>query len=483
MSHPQPVQQQKTFMGHPRALGTLFSLEMWERFSYYGMQAILAYYMYYSATQGGLGMDRSVAVSLVGAYGGSVYLCTILGAWLADRVLGSERVLFYSATMIMAGHIALAILNGGLGLTIGLILVAVGSGGLKANASSIVGTLYAEGDPKRDAGFSIFYMSINIGALAGPLLTGLLQTRMGFHYGFGAAAVGMALGLGIYFIGRKNIPAEANEVADPLHGKVLIHYAIGFLACIAIVAALFIGGIITPANLADSISYAVIAAIIIYFIVILRSKEVSSTERSRVYAFIPLFIASVAFWALFQQQFTFIAVYADEKLNRSLLGWEMPASWAQSINPVFIILFAGLFAAMWTKMGKKQPSTPVKFSLALMLIGLAFLAFIPLNTLEKTPLLAFIGIILLFTWAELLISPIGLSVTTKLAPKAFRTQMLALFFLSLSLGTIFAGIFAGYYQPGNEVRYFVSLGASCIVLGIILLLCTPWIKRMMQGVQ
>lgn len=461
----------------------MFSMEVWERFSYYGMQAILAYYMYYSTTRGGLGMDQAIAVSLVGAYGGSVYLCTILGAWLADRIFGSERILFYSAIMIMCGHIALAILEGGLGLSIGLALVAIGSGGLKTNASTIVGTLYVKGDPKRDAGFSIFYMAINIGALVGPLLTGLLQTRYGFHYGFGAAAIGMAIGLIIYATGRKNIPAEANIATDPIRGTTLRHYIIGFLIVIAITASLFISGIITTANLANSISYAVIAAAILYFIIMLRSKEVTSTERSRIYAFIPLFVASVAFWALFQQQFTFIAVYADEKLNRDLFGWEIPASWAQSINPVFIIIFAGIFAALWTKLGKKQPGTPVKFSLSLILIGLAFLAFIPLNDLEKTPLLAFIAIMLVITWAELLLSPIGLSVTTKLAPKAFRTQMMALFFLSVSLGTILSGILAGYYRPGHEVAYFIAMGSTCIALGIILLLLNPWIKRMMQGVQ
>lgn len=475
--------EQKTFMGHPRTLGTLFSLEMWERFSYYGMQAILAYYMYYSVTDGGLGMDKTVAVSLVGAYGGGVYLATILGGWIADRILGSERVLFYSAIMIMCGHIALAVLSGGLGLTVGLLLVAVGSGGLKTNATSIVGTLYTEEDPRRDAGFSIFYMGINIGALVGPLLTGLLQTRIGFHYGFGAAAVGMAIGLVIYALGRKNIPAEANAVADPLPKKIIAYYAIGFAVFLLIVAGLFLSRIVRPDNLADSISYVVIAASIIYFIVILSSHEVDKIERSRMIAFMPLFVASVAFFALFQQQFTFIAVYADEKLNRNLFGWEMPASWVQSVNPVFIILFAGVFAAMWTKLGKRQPTTPVKFSLALILIGIAFLTFIPLEGMEKTPLLAFIGIMLLITWAELLLSPIGLSITTKLAPKAFRTQMVSLFFLSISLGTILSGILARYYQKGSEVQYFIAMGSVCIGLGGVLLVLTPWIKRMMQGVH
>lgn len=208
--------QHRTFFGQPPALANLFGVEMWERFSFYGMQGILLIYLYYSVNEGGLGMDEATASGLVGAYGGLVYLSTILGAWLADRVLGSERTLFYSAVMIMAGHVALALLPGFLGVGAGLVLVGVGSGGLKANATSLVGSLYAEDDERRDAGFSLFYLGINLGALAGPLLTGLAQKELGFHYGFGLAAIGMAAGLAQYTIGRKNLPDTANELSNPL---------------------------------------------------------------------------------------------------------------------------------------------------------------------------------------------------------------------------------------------------------------------------
>lgn len=471
------------FFGHPKGLGTLFSIEMWERFSFYGMQAILAYYMYYSVTEGGLGMDQTLAVSLVGAYGGGVYLSTILGAWLADRVFGGERVLFYSAIMIMLGHVSLALLPGGAGLAIGLILVAVGSGGLKANASVIVGTLYSREDTRRDAGFSIFYMGINIGGLIGPLLTGFLQTRLGFHWGFGAAAIGMALGLAIYAKGRKNFPALAYEVANPLPAAERKKAITVGVVALVLIALVFAVRLVSLENLASVISYVVVIAAIVYFTVILRSKKVTQVERKRVFAFIPLFVASVAFWALFQQQFTFIAVYSDERLDRNLFGWEMPASWVQSINPIFIILFAGVFAAMWTKLGNRQPSTPLKFALSLFVIGAAYLIFIPMESLEKTPLLVLVGILLLCTFAELLLSPIGLSVATKLAPEAFRTQMMALFYLSVSLGTTLSGVLAVYYQPGQEIAYFVAMGASCIVLGLALMAATPAIKRLMGGVK
>jgi POT family proton-dependent oligopeptide transporter len=471
------------FFGHPKTLSNLFSIEMWERFSFYGMQAILAYYMYFSVTDGGLGIPQDLALSLVGAYGGAVYLSTILGAWLADRLLGSEKVLLCSAFLIMGGHIALAALPGATGLAVGLVLVAVGSGGLKANATALVGSLYSKEDTRRDAGFSIFYMGVNIGGLLGPLLTGFLQQRWGFHVGFAAAAIGMAIGVAIYLSGRKNLPDSVKLVGNPLPAGERRKYLIGFLAFVIVVVAAFALKIVTAESLARTIAYAVILASVIYFTLMLRSKRVSAVERKHVLAFIPLYIASAAFWALFQQQFTFIAVYSQERLDRSLFGWEMPASWVQSINPVFIIVLAGIFAALWTKMGTRQPGTVVKFSLALVLVGLAFLVFIPMNSLEKTPLLALVGILLLCTLAELLLSPIGQSVTTKLAPAAFGTQMIALFFLSVSLGTTLAGILAGFYTEGNEVTYFLALGGTAIVLGVALLLATPALKKLMGEVR
>ncbi|RZU63224.1 peptide MFS transporter [Zhihengliuella halotolerans] len=474
---------EKSFFGHPPMLFNLFTVELWERFSFYGMQAILAYYMYFSVTDGGLGMEQGLALSLVGAYGGGVYLSTILAAWIADRLLGSERVLFYSAIVVMAGHVALAVLPGAVGLAVGLILVALGSGGVKAAAGSLVGALYTREDTRRDAGFSIFYMGVNIGGLVGPLLTGALQDRIGFHFGFGAAAVGMALGLAIYVSGRKKLPESSHHVANPLPREARKKFGLGALLGLIVIVIAFTTGLVNPANLANTMAIAAVAASALYFVVILRSRKVEAVERKRVVAFIPLYIASAAFFALFQQQFTFIAVYSEQRLDRHIFGWEMPASWVQSINPVFIIIFAAIFAAFWTKLGNRQPSTPLKFGTALVIIGIAYLAFIPLEALDATPLLALVGILLLVTWAELFLSPIGLSVATKLAPVAFTTQMLALFYLSISLGTTLAGILAGFYTEGNEIAYFVALGGTSIVLGIALAAATPGIKKLMSGVK
>ncbi|NYF98645.1 peptide MFS transporter [Janibacter cremeus] len=478
-------EEDRSFLGQPRMLANLFSVELWERFSFYGMQGILLYYMYFSVADGGLGIDQAVATGLVGAYGGAVYLSTILGAWLADRVLGSERVLFYSAIMIMCGHISLAVLPGAVGLAVGLVLVAVGSGGLKATATALVGTLYAEGDERRDAGFSIFYMGINIGGLLGPLITGWLQTSWGFHFGFAAAAVGMAIGLVQYSLTRKNLPAESHDVPNPLpsseRGKWL---GIGAAALVVIVV-LLVTGLVNASNLATVVAGAAIIAAIGYFVLLLTNSRVNAVERRRVAAFIPLFIASAAFWALFQQQFTVVAIYSEQRLDRTIFGWTMPPSFVQSINPVFIIVFAAVFAAMWTKLGPRQPSSPLKFAIGLVLMGIAFLLFIPFSTdtPNSAPLYGIVIVLLFFTWAELSLSPVGLSVATKLAPAAFRAQMVALFFLSVSLGTTLAGVLAGYYDPNDEVGYFTFSGVTAIVLGLALAGATPSIKKLMSGVR
>ncbi|MCI2957039.1 peptide MFS transporter [Agromyces atrinae] len=473
------------FFGQPRSLATVFGVEMWERFSFYGMQGILLIYLYYSASEGGLGLPQATAAGIVGAYGGSVYLATIIGAWLADRLLGSERVLFYSAVVIMLGHIGLALIPGFAGVGVGLVLVALGSGGLKANATSVVGTLYTPDDVRRDAGFSLFYLGINLGAFLGPILTGLLQSTLGFHWGFGLAAVGMFIGLVQYSFGRKRLPAEAHEIPNPLprtKRPMWIGIVVGAVVVILIAA---LTGLITANNLALIVIGLTVVAAIAYFAVILSSSRLSSTERSRVFGFIPLFIVSVAFWSLYQQQFTVLTIYSDKRLNRDLFGWEMPVSWVQSINPIFIIILSGVFAAIWTKLGRRQPTTPVKFALGAIVMGLAFWLFLPFaNGGENaTPLLAIVGILFTFTVAELFISPIGLSVTTKLAPSVFHTQMVALFFLSVALGTAIAGQLAELYSPTNEVPYFGVLGLVAVIVGVLLWLVSRWVLKLMQGVR
>ena len=473
------------FFGQPWELAHVFGVEMWERFSFYGMQGILLIYMYFSVADGGLGIDKNVATGIVGAYGGTVYLSTILGAWVADRLVGSERVLFYSAWVIMAGHVALAVLPNAWGLGVGLILVAIGSGGLKANATAVVGTLYGPKDVRRDAGFSLFYLGINLGAFLGPLITGWLQSNVGFHWGFGAAAVGMGLGLIQYSFGRKQLPAASRAVANPLprnrFGLVLGIAAAG----IALIAVLVLTGVIRADNLAAVVILVTAVAAVAYFVVIIGSRALSADARSRVIAFIPLFIVNVGFWSLYQQQFTVLTIYSDERLDRTILGWTMPISWINSIAPIFVIILSGTFAAIWTKFGDRAPSAPVKFALGAMIMGAAFLLFLPWanGDANSTPLLAIIVILLVFTVAELFISPPGLSVTTKLAPERFHTQMVALYFLSVALGTAIAGWLAQFYDPANEVPYFTIIGGIAIAMGIALLLAARPVLALMRGVR
>ena len=473
------------FFGQPWALAHIFGVEMWERFSFYGMQGIVLLYMYYTVAEGGLGIDRGVATGIVGAYGGAVYLSTILGAWVADRLLGSERVLFYSAMVIMAGHIALALIPDVAGLGVGLILVAVGSGGLKANATSVVGTLYGAKDTRRDAGFSLFYLGINLGAFFGPIVTGWLQSSAGFHWGFGAAAVGMALGLLQYSFGRKQLPDHARSVPNPLPADRRLLFAGIAVGAIVAAAALVLLGVIRADNLAGVVIIVIIAAAVAYFFVILASRHISGDERSRVFSFIPLFIVNVGFWSLYQQQFTVLTVYSDERLDREIFGFVMPVPWINSINPIFVIILSGVFAAIWTKLGTRQPSTPVKFSLGAIIMGGAFLLFLPWanGAPNSTPLVAIIGILLVFTVAELFISPVGLSASTKLAPERFHTQMVALYFLSVALGTSIAGWLAQFYDPANEVGYFLILGLIAVALGAALLVAVRPVLALMRGVR
>ncbi len=489
MSHDVAVPSKKSdtgFFGHPWGLANLAGVEMWERFSFYGMQGLLAFYIYYSTTEGGLGLSEAAATSIVGAYGGLVYLSSVLGGWVADRILGAERTLLTAAFVIMFGHIALALIPGGAGLAIGLVFVALGSGSLKTTTSTVLGDLYEQQDPKRDAAFSIYYMGVNLGAFFGPIFTGMLWGWGGFHWGFGLAAVGMALGLIQYLAMRRHTVAkEKSKAPNPLTPTERTRWIlIGLAAITAIVVTVALGWVHSE-NLSVIVVVLTILAAIALFTVLGSSTRITTVERRRVFSFIPLFIASAVFWTLFQQQFTVLAIYSDQRLNRVVFGVELPPSIVGSINPIFIIIFAGVFAAMWTKLGEKQPSTPVKFAIGTTIMGLAFLAFIPFagGADGSVPFLAIVGILLLFTLAELCLSPIGQSLATKLSPQAFHSQMVALFFLSIALGSSAAGALSTFYSTNNEVPYFLTIGIVSIAVGAALFLARKPILNLMSGVK
>ncbi|WP_333618188.1 peptide MFS transporter [Dietzia sp.] len=483
---PTLADRERGFFGHPWGLANLSAIEMWERFSFYGMQALVAYYIYYSVADGGLGYSESAATSIVGAYGGLVYLSAIFGGWISDRLFGAERSLTGAAVLIMLGHISLSLIPGMTGVGIGLIAIALGSGTLKATTSVVVGVMYRRSDMRRDAAFSIYYMGVNIGGLIGPLATNALWEGTNFHWGFALAAFGMAAGLIQYLALRgktlSSIPKGALNPATPKHISI-VGGAAAIVVVIIVISAL--AGWLTFDNLASVVTVVTIVAAILLFGVILSSKQITAVERSRVIAFIPMFLASCGFWALFQQQFTSIAVLADQALDRNVFGWDFPPGWVQSINPLFIIIFAGVFSAMWLKLGDRQIATPYKFALSNVVMGIAFLVFIPFTD-GMIPMLVMVVVLFLFTMAELLLSPLGQSLATKLAPAAFNSQMVALFFLSVAIGSSASGWLAGFYNPDDQAatnQYFMWIGIASIVLGIVIALVANPVVRLMKGVR
>jgi POT family proton-dependent oligopeptide transporter len=385
----------------------------------------------------------------------------------------------------MAGHIALALVPGIAGVAIGLVLVALGSGGVKTSATTVVGSLYDRDDPRVDAGFSIFYMGVNIGALVGPLLTGLVHDVAGFHWAFGLAAIGMAIGLAIYTLGRRSLPESASLVPNPLPAGAWVRPAVAALVVVVLVVLGFATGVVTAARLSTIVAVVVAVISLVIFAIMLASPKVDDDERSRVRAFIPMWLGSVAFWSLFQQQFTVVEIYSDTRLDRNLFGWEMPVTWPNSIEPFWVIVLAPLFAVLWTKLGQRAPSTPVKFAIGAAGMGVAFLLFLPWagGVGNTTPVLALVLILLVFALAELNLSPVGLSLSTRIGPAAFRNLTVALFYLTVSLGSALSGTLAGFYAPEHEAAYFGITGGAAIVLGLVLLALTPWIRGAMRGVR
>ena len=439
--------------------------------------------MYYATTDGGLGLDRADATSIVGAYGGLVYMACLLASLVADRVLGAERTLFYSAVLVMAGHLALAFIPAVTGLAIGLVLIAIGSGGVKTTAQVVLGSMYSRDDPRRDGGFSIFYMGVNIGGLFGPLITTALWGWKGFHWGFGIAAIGMALGLIEYSLMRKTTIKDAgHEVPNPASSKQLLMGGVVVAAIIVIMVVALATGAIQVDWLSNIVTAVALVAAIYLWAQMYTSKLVTREEKNRLLGFIPMFVSGVLFFGIFQQQFTVMTIYSDVRLDRHMFGWEIPPSLVQSINPIFIVIFSAVFATMWTKLGNRQWSTPVKFGVANIVIGISLFFFLPYSgaAANSTPMYVIILILFLFTMAELLLSPVGNALATKVAPVAFPSRMMAVWMMAVAMGTSLAGSLASFYNPddaGAENTFFISLGVVSIVLGAILLVLSRWVVK------
>ncbi|MGG0665167.1 peptide MFS transporter [Viridibacillus arvi] len=483
---------QKGFVGHPKGLSTLFFTEFWERFSYYGMRAILLYFMYYSLNDGGLGLDRTTANSIFAIYGSLVYMSGIIGGWIADRVLGTRRTVFYGGVLIMLGHICLAFPGGLTMLLISMVFIVMGTGLLKPNVSSIVGDIYAESDNRRDAGFSIFYMGINLGSFIAPLIVGTIGQKYSFHLGFSVAAVGMFIGLVMYVItAKKYLGLAGKQINNPLTKDEFSKLAIKTIIGVAIVAVLaviaYINDQLTINNVILFISILGILIPTAFFVVMYRSPKTNAEEKSRVLAYIPMFIAAVMFWAIQEQGSNILGTYADSRTDLNLGPIKLESSWFQSLNPLFIITMAPLFAWIWMKLGTRQPSTPVKFSLALFFSGFSFIvmvipAFLSGGTALVSPwwlVLSFFLVVI----GELLISPVGLSVTTKLAPKAFSAQTMSLWFLTSAAAQAVNAQLVKIFDKISEVAYFGTIGTASVLLGIVMLVISPMISKKMQGIR
>ena len=481
---------QKGFLGHPKGLFTLFFTEFWERFSYYGMRAILLFYMYYAVKDGGLGLDRTQANIIMSLYGSLIYMSGIIGGWIADRILGTQKSVFYGGILIMVGHIVLSLPGGVMALYGSMALIIIGTGLLKPNVSSVVGDMYSANDARRDAGFSIFYMGINMGAFVSPLIVGWTKEQWGFHVGFAVAAVGMLIGLIVFVLSKKNLGLAGSQPTNPLQpgeGKQKKKiFSLSVVAIVVLGVIAYATGNFTIENFSLLITTLGILIPTCFIALMYRSPKTNEDEKSRLLAYIPLFICAIMFWAIAEQSGTVLATFVDTRTDLSIGSFNIPASWFQSLNPLFIISVAPLFAIMWTKLGDRGPSTPKKFALSLFFSGASFVLMIVAIILSGEGLvnpLWVVGSFFLVVIGELLLSPVGLSATTKLAPQAFAGQTMALWFLASAAAQAINAQLVRIYEVVSETVYFGVLGGLSILLGVILLLMSPMISRAMRGIK
>jgi proton-dependent oligopeptide transporter, POT family len=495
-ARPANVQDDRAFFGHPRGLSTLFFTEMWERFSYYGMRALLILFMTASAAEGGLGFDTASAGAVYGLYTSMVYMACLPGGWIADRLIGQRRAVLWGGILIASGHFSMAFPS----LTtfyLGLLLIVLGTGLLKGNISVLVGTLYREGDNRRDAGFSLYYVGINLGAFLAPLVCGWLGQRVNWHAGFAAAGFGMVLGVIQYVLGSRHLgdgglkPAVSSADEYQANRRLALIIAGLFATLVAVIGVgAYTGAIpVTAAQVSDWAGYFLLVVTAGFFAWLLTSSSWTPGERKRLYAVTVFFLAAALFWSLFEQAGSTLNLFADRDTRTSVLGWEFPSSWFQSMNSMFVWSFAGVFAWLWLALGRrgKEPSTPIKFSLGLIFVGAGFgvlvvAANLAQNGVKVSPMWLTVTY-LLHTFGELCLSPVGLSAMTKLAPARIAGLVMGVWFLATSVGNFIAGRLAGFYEAMPLPALFTNIALFGIIAGLLLLPIAPPIKRMMGEVK
>ncbi len=483
---------------HPAGLKTLFFVELWERFSYYGMRALLTLFMVAPVAAGGLALETSEAARIYGNYTMAVYLLPLVGGYIADQYLGLRTATFVGGLIITAGHFTLA-LPFSQTFYLGLILIVIGTGLFKPCISAFVGALYAPNDDRRDAGFSLFYLGINLGAFIAPLVTGFLAQSAIFksflasvglnpadswHWGFGAAGVGMAFGLWLFWRRMNTQLAGIGSLAEPKEEprKALLHLLALFAATLAIL------GIIL---LSDQPQFHWLRSLFLLLPIagIIWFANHGGVDGKRIAAIFVLFIAAMIFWAVFEQMGSAIALFADRLTDNNVAGFTIPSAWYQSLNPLFVILLAPLFAALWTRLGPRQPSSPVKFALGLFLLFLSLLLIVPaaqLTAAGKVSPLWLVGLFLLQTMGELCLSPVGLSAITKLAPVRFVAFALGFWFLSASWGSKLAGIISSNFDassPESLTNFFLIQAGLVGLATLLMFAASPWVKRLMGDIR
>ena len=486
------------FFGHPRGLSTLFFTEMWERFSYYGMRAILTLYMTKTLAEGGLGFDEKYASVIYATYVSSVWYLPLIGGWLADRVLGARRAVLIGGIIIACGHYSMAI-NSLVSFYAGLVLIAMGTGLLKPNISAMVGQLYGDKDARRDAGFSIFYMGINLGAFLSPIVVGFLAQHASFknfivsiglnpnsswHWGFGAAGVGMTLGLIQYVIGRNRLRAvgvKPENRTSTARSEGFDKVTLGLAGLGGIVGAA-LGFLYGEAGFVS----ALFPCVVFFFGGYLAGtvRLLAGDELKNVLVIFILFVFSIVFWMTFEQAGSSLTLFADRLTSTTVFGWAYPSSWFQSVQPIFIIILAPVFAWLWQRMGHRQPSSPGKFTFGLLFAGLAFVVVTIASMFTGAGRVSPLWLIVVYflqSVGELCLSPVGLSTVTKLAPARMVGLMMGVWFLSISIGSYIAGLTTRFFEGSDTAfltRAFGIFAGITLIAAFVLALLTPLIKKM-----
>ncbi len=495
----------KTFFGHPRGLATLFLTEMWERFTFYGMRAVLILFLVAAVASGGLGLDDKTAAAIYGLYNSAVYLAALPGGWVADRLIGAQRAVMLGGLAITAGNLLLAISTTAGGFYIGLVVIIIGVGLLKPNVSAIVAGLYPEGGARLDSAFTIFYIGINVGAALGPLVIPVAQIYFGLRAGFGVGAVFMFLGVVQFYFTRKYL-GEAGVHPAPIHAaggakavvprsKEWMRLWIGVAILVAVVVAVNIGWIsVNPLRLAQAAAYIIGGMGVLYFAYYFIFADLSLEERKRGVVLVALFCGCALFFSGFEQAGSSMNLFAERYTDRTI-GWlhfVIPTGWFQSFNSIFIVLFAPFFAWMWIALARRNlnPSATAKFALGVMLMGSGFLVMAAAATIvaHGSQVLPYwlIMTYLFHTFGELCLSPVGLSYYTKLAPKRFVGQMMGMWFLATSLGNLVAGLIAGEFDANNVAAMpgqYMHIVYFSVGVGAVLLVLSRPVKKLMGGVQ